>query len=64
MNIDEPEWVAERIVRAIEQDRKDYYLGWPEALFVRINAILPRLVDIALRRQNVQMREFATESIK
>ncbi len=64
MNTDEPDWVAERIVRAIEQDRKDYYLGWPEALFVRINAILPRLVDIALRRQNVQMREFATQSIK
>lgn len=64
MNTDEPEWVAERIVRAIEQDRKDVYLGWPEALFVRINALLPRLVDAALRRQNVQMREFATDSIK
>jgi short-subunit dehydrogenase len=64
MNTDEPAWVAERIVRAIEQDRKDVYLGWPEALFVRINGLLPRLVDAALRRQNVQMREFATESIK
>jgi short-subunit dehydrogenase len=64
MNTDEPAWVAERIVRAIEQDRKDCYLGWPEALFVRINSILPRLVDAALRRQNVQMREFATHSAK
>lgn len=62
MNTDEPGWVAERIVRAIEQDRKDVYLGWPEALFVRINAILPRLVDAALRRQNDQMRAFATQS--
>lgn len=64
MNTDEPEWVAERIVRAIELDRKDAYLGWPEALFVRINAILPRIVDAALRRQNVQMRAFVTQPIK
>ncbi len=64
MNTDEPDWVAERIVRAIELDRKDYYLGWPETLFVRINAILPRLVDLALRRQNMQMREFAAPSMK
>lgn len=64
MNTDEPAWVAERIVRAIEQKNKDRYLGWPEALFVRINAVLPRLVDAALRRQNVQMRAFATESGK
>jgi short-subunit dehydrogenase len=64
MNTDEPAWVADRIVRAIEQDRKDCYLGWPEAVFVRINAILPRWVDAALRRQNIQMREFAAQSTK
>jgi short-subunit dehydrogenase len=59
MNADDPEIVAQRIVRAVEQDRKDCYLGWPESLFVRINAIFPRLVDLALRKQNRQTRDFA-----
>ena len=59
MNSDEPSIVAQHVVRAIEKDRKDYYIGWPECLFVRINAILPRLVDGALCKQNRQMRTFA-----
>ncbi len=61
MKMDEPEQVARQIVRAIEQDRKDVYLGFPESFFVRINALLPRLVDGALRRQNSLMRTFMPE---
>lgn len=63
MNSDEPSVVAKHVVRAIERDRKDYYIGWPECLFVRINAILPRLVDGALRKQNAQTREFAENRV-
>lgn len=59
MNSDEPSVVARHVVRAIEHDRKDYYIGWPECLFVRINAIFPRLVDGALRKQNGITRTFA-----
>lgn len=59
MNMDEPDVVAANIVRAIEKDAKDYYIGFPECLFVRINAILPRLVDGSMRKQNAQIREFA-----
>jgi short-subunit dehydrogenase len=62
MKMDDPAWVAERIVRAIERDGKDVYLGWPESLFVRVNALLPRLVDGALRAKNSAMMKFATES--
>ncbi len=61
MAMDEPEQVAKQIVRAIEQDRKDVYLGFPESLFVRINALWPRLVDAALGKQNKIMREFTRE---
>ena len=49
--IDTPEDVATGIVAAIEQQRKDVYFGWPESLIVRLNGILPRLVDRALGRQ-------------
>ncbi len=61
MNSDEPSVVAQHVVRAIEKDSKDYYIGWPECLFVRINAVLPRLVDGALRKQNAKTRPFATQ---
>jgi short-subunit dehydrogenase len=63
MNMDEPAWVADRIVEAIIKERKDLYLGFPESLFVRINALLPRLVDGALRKQNHKMMAFAKEDL-
>jgi short-subunit dehydrogenase len=63
MTMDEPTWVAQRIVKGIEKGRKDIYLGFPESLFVRVNALLPRLVDGALKKQNHQMMEFAKESL-
>lgn len=59
MNLDEPEAVARRLVRALEARSKDVYLGFPESLFVRINGLLPRLVDGALRKQAEIMRRFA-----
>ncbi|MCB1734681.1 MAG: SDR family oxidoreductase [Gammaproteobacteria bacterium] len=61
MNMDSPERVAEEIAAAILKPAKDAYIGFPESLFVRINAILPRLVDGALRRQNRVMATFARE---
>jgi short-subunit dehydrogenase len=48
MNIDPPETVATAIVTAIKQRRKDVYIGFPERFFVRLNALLPRLVDTAV----------------
>lgn len=62
MNQDEPESVAASVITAIERDDRERYLGWPEKLFVRINSILPRLVDPNLIRQADLMRPFATES--
>lgn len=59
MNVDAPDVVAANIVRAIEKDANEYYIGFPESLFVRINSILPGLVDGSLRKQTAQMREFA-----
>ncbi|QID16249.1 SDR family oxidoreductase [Nitrogeniibacter mangrovi] len=61
MNQDDPEAVATSVVAAIERDGTDQYLGWPEKLFVRINAVLPRLVDPSLIKQVALMRPFATE---
>lgn len=50
MHMDEPSWVAARIVRAIENERNEAYLGFPESLFARLNGVLPSLVDGALKK--------------
>ncbi len=62
MNMDDPDSVADRILVAIRRRRKECYIGFPESLFVRINAVLPALVDRALRRQNQVARQYATQS--
>lgn len=48
MNMDEPAYVAAKIVDSIARHRKDVYIGFPESLFVRINSLMPRVVDAAL----------------
>ena len=56
MTMDEPGAIARRIVRAIRDDRKDVYLGFPEALFVRLNGFAPGLIDGALRANDLKAR--------
>jgi short-subunit dehydrogenase len=63
MKQDDPATVAAQLVEAIVKDRRERYLGWPEKLFVRINAWFPRLVDQSLRKQTRQMRPFALRQL-
>lgn len=48
MNMDPPELVADRIVSAMIKGERDVVIGFPESIFVRINAVAPGLVDRAL----------------
>jgi short-subunit dehydrogenase len=59
MKVDGPERVARAITGAVRKGRRDVYVGWPESLFVRVNALLPRLVDKALAKQDRIARDFA-----
>jgi short-subunit dehydrogenase len=49
--MDSPEYVASALVEFIQKDMVSTYLGWPEKLFVRINSLLPTLVDKSFRKQ-------------
>ena len=60
--MDSPERVARQVRRAIERDRKETRLGGPERLFARLNALLPGLVDLALRQQLATIRRFVGAS--
>ncbi|TXC71002.1 SDR family NAD(P)-dependent oxidoreductase [Sphingomonas ginsenosidivorax] len=48
MAMDAPEFVADRIVAAVVSRSRNVVIGFPESLFVRVNALMPRVVDQAL----------------
>ena len=57
--MDDPQLVARTVRAAIESEREELYMGWPEKLFVRLNGLLPRVVDQALRKQLPVIQRFA-----
>ncbi|MEJ2129536.1 MAG: SDR family oxidoreductase [Woeseiaceae bacterium] len=58
--MDDPALVADEVMRDLRATTgTDKYLGWPEKLFVRINAVFPGLVDNSLRKQLPIIRRFA-----
>jgi short-subunit dehydrogenase len=63
-SMDRPSVVADQVMRVIN-DRSclDRYLGWPEKLFVKVNALLPSLVDNSLRKQLPIIRRFAKNEV-
>lgn len=50
MHMDEPGWVAKCIADAIEKEKDEAYLGFPESFFARLNSLWPRLVDRSLKK--------------
>ncbi|WP_342246829.1 SDR family oxidoreductase [Pseudomonas sp. OTU5201] len=60
VGVDEPEQVAGAVIAAIEKDLSEVYLGWPEKFFVRLNGMLPGVVDRALHKQLPIIRRFST----
>jgi len=48
MSVDTPSGVSKMIVQAIRQRKKEIYIGFPERIFARLNALFPRLVDMAV----------------
>lgn len=56
--IDTPEVVAKALMKALTTKPKRYQVGWPEKLFVRLNGLLPELVDQALGKQLKKIKQF------
>lgn len=59
--MDPPELVAKAVCDMLVGGREEAVLGWPEKFFARVNGVLPRLVDGALRKQLPVIRRYATE---
>jgi short-subunit dehydrogenase len=60
--MDPPERVAKAVCDMLVGGRAEAVLGWPEKLFARLNGVLPRVVDGALRKQLPVIRRYAGES--
>ncbi|MFK8333193.1 SDR family oxidoreductase [Pseudomonas sp. BJa5] len=61
-SVDDPQAVADAVIQAIAGDRRDLFLGWPERFFVRLNSLLPSLVDRGLRKQLPLIRHISHKS--
>ena len=58
MNLDSPAKVANEIIKAIINNKKNHFIGFPENIFARLNALLPNFVDKALHKQNLIARKY------
>jgi short-subunit dehydrogenase len=57
MRIDDPVAVSAKIIAAIKLRKKEVSIGFPEHLFARFNALLPRIVDAALAGNDRKARK-------
>jgi len=49
--MDSASYVAKQLVSFINTNSTNYYLGWPEKLFVKINSLLPSIVEKSIFKQ-------------
>ncbi|MCX7544696.1 SDR family oxidoreductase [Marinicella gelatinilytica] len=47
---DKPQAIADVIMRAIEKNQQQRFLGWPEKFFVKLNSLFPGLVSRSINR--------------
>ena len=64
MHMDEPSWVARKIISAIAKEKDEAYMGFPESMFARINAILPGIVSRSITKQVPTLISFTQQKLK
>lgn len=59
---DPPEKVATQVLRLLQRrSGSNRFIGWPERLFIKINALFPAIVDNALSKKLATIRQFAAK---
>lgn len=59
VQMDDPQRVADALIRLLRRPASERLLGMPERLFARLNQVVPGLLDRALRRQLPVIKEYA-----
>ena len=62
--IDDPQIIAKQIIKAIEKNQTEKFFGWPEKLFVRINALLPNVVSKAIKKDQSTIQTLLNNEVK
>ena len=63
-SVDDPKTVASAVIHSIVGNRRDLYIGWQERFFVRLNSLLPHLVDKGLRKHLPLIRRLSIKPEK
>lgn len=63
-NLDEPEKVAAIIVKALENEKQEVFIGQPESFFAWLNGVMPKVVSLGLKKQAKLAKDFAAGKLK
>ncbi|MFZ3088958.1 MAG: SDR family oxidoreductase [Methylotenera sp.] len=58
-NLDEPEKVAAIVVKALENEKQEVFIGQPESFFAWLNGVMPKAVNLGLKKQTKLAKEYA-----
>lgn len=61
MQLDTPEWVARAAVQLLQSGAPERFLGFPEALAVRLNSVFPAWLDRAFGKHGAALRALARQ---
>lgn len=56
--VDQPQVVADKIVRALVKDQQELFIGQPQSFFAWLNGLAPRLVNLGLKQQAGLAKKF------
>jgi short-subunit dehydrogenase len=56
--IDSTDVVAQQFIKLLHSKKRRRSVGWPEKFFVRLNGVLPEIVDKALNKQLTTIKRF------
>lgn len=56
--MDTPERVVEIIMRGLEQEKQEVFIGQPQSFFAWLNGVAPKLVNMGLKKQTGLARPF------
>lgn len=63
IGMDTAERVAAEILATLHDGRRERFIGWPERIFARLNALAPSLVDWSVAKQLPIVRRYAARGV-
>ena len=62
--VDEPQNIAQQLIKAIEKKQTEKFFGWPEKMFVKINALLPGMVSKIVKKDQPTIQSLLNDEVK